>query len=179
MSNCLAYTLLLNHLHLYYLNIIDIVAGLQPVLPSSLTLPPPDSTSSSFDQCNLIDGVYQCSYHSLFDCNTNINIFYNDRSYPLTITAQFSVPVQTVNVVTYITSPRFTLNTMMAQIGPQQELINNEVRTLQHTETITTNFGYNDIMIPLLFEVYKINPLIINASSGVAVNRIIFCSKNG
>ena len=64
------------------------------MLPSSLTLPPPDNTNSSFDQCNLMDGVYQCSYHSLFDCDPDINIFYtwstNDLNDLQTITTEFT-----------------------------------------------------------------------------------------
>jgi len=125
-----------------------------------------------------MDGVYQCSYHSLFDCDPDINIFYTwSTNSPQIITAEFSVPIQTVNVITY--SPRSTSNTVMVQISPQQERFGSGTRTLQHTETRTTNFEHNNIMIPLLFEVYRINPLIITTSSGVSISRIIFCSRNG
>ena len=125
-----------------------------------------------------MDGVYQCSYHSLFDCDPDINIFYTwSTNNPQTITAEFSVPVQTVNVATY--SPQFTSNSVMVQIGPQQERFGSGTITLQHTETRTTNFRHSNIMIPLYFEVNRINPLIINASSGVSFSRIIFCSRNG
>jgi len=50
-----------------------------------------------------MDGVYQCSYHSLFDCDPDINIFYtwstNDLNDLQTITTEFTDLVQTVNVM--------------------------------------------------------------------------------
>ena len=154
--------------------------GLQPILPSTLTIPPPDSSNSSFDQCNLMGGVYQCIYHSLFDCDPNINHFYtwntNDLNDLQTITAEFPVPVQTVNVITY--SP-FNTPTVRVQVGPQQVIIGNSRNTFERSITETTNRGHDNLMITLPFEVNEINPLSISANTAVTITNIIFCARIG
>jgi len=148
------------------------MTGFNPILPSTLTIPPPNNSNSSFDQCNLMGGVYQCSYHSLFDCDPNINVFYTwNNNDPQTITAQFPVPVQMMNVVTY--SPNFSSNTVQVQV-----IIGSGRNTIQHSEAQTTNARNNNIKIKLSSEVDEINPLIITVSSALITN-IIFCGRNG
>ena len=122
-------------------------------------------------------GVYQCSYHALFDCDPNINVFYTwNTSDPQIITAQFPVAVQMVNVVTY--SPRFTSNTLQVQVGPQQVITGNVRRTIRHTGMMTTSRRNNNVKITLSLEVDEINPLTISVSSALITN-IIFCGRNG
>ena len=143
-------------------NAVFAVTGFYPILPSTLTIPPPNNSNSSFDQCNLMGGVYQCSYHSLFDCDPNINVFYTwNNNDPQTITAQFPVPVQMVNVVAY--SPRFTSATVRVRLKG----------------SLAAGTGNSNIIkITLPSEVDEINPLTISSGSALITN-IIFCGRNG
>jgi len=143
-------------------NAVFAVTGFYPILPSTLTIPPPNNSNSSFDQCNLMGGVYQCSYHPLFDCDPNINVFYTwNNNDPQTITAQFPVPVQMVNVVAY--SPRFTSATVRVRLKG----------------SLAAGTGNSNIIkITLPSEVDEINPLTISSGSALITN-IIFCGRNG
>ena len=106
-------------------------------------------------------GVYQCSYHPLFDCDPNINVFYTwNNNDPQTITAKFPAPVQMVNIVTY--SSRFTSATVRVQLKGSQ----------------AAGTGNSNIKITLPSEVNEINPLTISTGSAL-VTSIIFCGRNG
>ena len=94
---------------------LPFITGYQFVMPSTLIIPPPDSSNSSFDQCNLIGGVYQCSYHSLFDCDPTINHFYywntNDFNNLQTTTVEFQIPVRMINIIIFV--PLSTTRTIL------------------------------------------------------------------
>jgi len=137
--------------------------GLIPILPTTLTISPPTNSNSNLDQCNLIHGVYQCSYHHLFDCNPNVNQFYTWNTI-ITITAQFPVPVQMVNIIT----SHFTSTTVWVQILGRSFVL--------HPIIVGSN---NIYVISLPFEVDEINPLLISASSTLIVTNIIFCGRKG
>jgi len=138
--------------------------GLIPILPTTLTISPPTNSNSNLDQCNLIRGVYHCSYHPLFDCNPSVNQFYTWNTI-LTITAQFPVPVQMVNIIT----SRFTSTTVWVQILGRSFAVQRPIIV----------GSYNIYVISLPFEVDEINPLLISASSTLFVTNIIFCGRNG
>ena len=152
-----------------------VVAGLQPVLPSTLTIPPPDSSNSSFDHCNLMGGVYQCSYHSLFDCDPNINQFYtwntNDLNDFQTITTEFSISVGTVIVMTY--SPDSMSTTVSVKFTAHgTELI--------ETYNSTRSFSGGNLNFTRLLQsdANQIN-ITVGTSSTITIRRIIFCARNG
>ena len=152
-------------------------------MPSTLTIPPPDSSNSSFDQCNLMGGVYQCRYHSLFDCDPNINHFYNwytnDFNNLQTITAEFQIPVRMVNII--ISIPRSTTQTRLRiQIRSVQILeSNNLVQTQQDIDNfiVTSNGGRQNYTRSLSFDAVRMN-IDIGTNSEI-VMRIIFCASQG
>ena len=152
-------------------------------MPSTLTIPPPDSSNSSFDQCNLMDGVYQCSSHSLFDCDPNINHFYNWNTNNFndlqTITTEFQIPVQMVNFIIFV--PRSTTSTTLRiQISSVQILEgNNLVQTQQNRGNfmVTSNGGRQNYTRSLSSDVVGMN-IDIGTNSEI-VMRIIFCASQG
>ena len=146
------------------------------MLPSSLTLPPPDSTNSSFDQCNLMDGVYQCSYHSLFDCDPDINIFYtwstNDLDDLQTITAEFTDFVQTVNVMAQSQGAMQT--TVRVEFDYRRKGESNSSR-IEISRRLRGSRNYTGI---LQSDADQIN-VTIGTRSTVTIRRIIFCAESG
>ena len=146
------------------------------MLPSSLTLPPPDSTNSSFDQCNLMDGVYQCSYHSLFDCDPDINIFYtwstNDLDDLQTITAEFTDLVQTVNVMAQ------SLEAMQTTVRVEFDYRRTGETNGPRIQMSTSLRGSRIFTGILRSDADQINTTI-GTSSTVTIRRIIFCAENG
>jgi len=148
-------------------------------MPSSLTIPRPDRTNSNFDQCNLIGGVFQCSYHSLFDCNTNINSFYswytNGRQ---RITTQFQTPIQIINILTF-----FPSSVTSTRLRIQVSAANTAEGSMVHPEQMIYNFradsngGHYNFEGSFSSDVNGVN-IDIYVSSKITI-RIIFCASQG
>ena len=161
---------------------LPFITGYQFVMPSTLIIPPPDSSNSSFDQCNLIGGVYQCSYHSLFDCDPTINHFYywntNDFNNLQTTTVEFQIPVRMINIIIFV--PLSTTRTILRiKISSVQD--NNLVQARDNIEDIVVVASNHAIRQnytrSLSSDVVGMN-IDIGTNSEV-VMRIVFCASQG
>ena len=145
----------------------DCLLGYRFVMPSTVTIPAPDSTNSSFDQCNLMDGVYQCSYHPLFDCDPNVTHFYTNVFQR--ITTRFQTPIHMVNVLTSAPSSAV----LWIQINPNS------------VEDNDTNFiaasigGYQNFTRSFSSNVVNVNISIFIFTTSRVIASIIFCANQG